>query len=145
MAGHGAGGRHLVGIHVVILAIVTQRHAGDHRQAALLPDRVNPPGINRGNLSDVSEIVAIGSFLAGADGHAVSAAQPYRRFLDARQRGHQLLVRMAGQDHDGEVAGLGIGHPQAVNEFAGLSHLRQHPGEGHAPAVDHRHLMFCGQ
>jgi len=53
------------------------------------------------------------------------------------KRRDELFVHVSGEHHDGEVAGLGVGHAQAINELALLAHLGQHAGQSSAAPVDH--------
>ena len=135
----------MIGIHVVILAIAAQRHAGNHRHGVLLPDGVDPARINGRDFAYETQVMAGGGFLARPEGLAIAAAKSHGRLAHGRQRRHQLLVHVPGQYHHGEVAGLRVSDPQTIYKFAGLSNLGQHPRKGRASAVYYGNLVLIRQ
>ena len=59
-------------------------------------------------------------FLAGAKDAAVSAAEADGRLPGGSDRRHQALVHDAGEHHQGNIARLGVGNAQSVDEVAFL-------------------------
>ena len=57
------------------------------------------------------------------------------------ERGDQRLVDAAGEDHQGGVAGFGVGDAEAGDELAFFAHLREGAGELHAAAVNDGDLV----
>ena len=50
--------------------------------------------------------------------------------------GHDVPVDLAHEDHAGDVEGLGVGHPQAVDELGDLAQPAHHVADLGAAAVD---------
>ncbi len=121
----GAGGGHLVGIDVVVLAVEAECDRGDDGNSAHRPDGFEPAWVGCGDLADEAE-VGVGLLLAGAEDVAVAAGEADRGLAMRAEGGDEGFVDAAGEDHQGSVAGLGIGDAEAGDELALLAHL----GEG---------------
>ena len=71
---------------------------------------------------------------------------PMRRLPGVADRGHQLLVELAGQHHHGDVARLRIGDAQAVDEGGLAAELLQGAAQRRAAAVnDHQLVPFAAE
>ncbi len=57
------------------------------------------------------------------------------------ERGDERFVDAAAEDHEGGVAGFGVGDAEAGDELGLLAQLGEEPGELHAAAVDERDLV----
>ncbi len=136
----GAGGGHLVGVDVVILAVEAEGDGRDDGDGTHLPDGFEPARVGRGNLADEAE-VGVGLLFACAEDVAVAAREPHGGLADLAERGDEPLVDAAGEDHEGGVAGFGIGNAEAGDELALLAHLGERAGELDAAAVDDRDLV----
>ena len=135
VAGHGAGGRHLVRVHVVVFAVRTQRDRGQHRQTAESPDGFQPARLDGTDFSHVSQVVALRLLFAGAEGHAVSAAEADGRASCGHDGGDQALVHDSGQHHQSDIASLGVGDAQAIYEIAFLAQQFEGASKRGAAAV----------
>src|SRR5271165_1891444 len=141
MAGGGASGRHLIGINVVVFAVSPESERRENRNAALLPQRFDPAGLGKADFTDESEIISSHQFLAGAEGHAVSAAEADSRHSGSLNRSHHSFVDQPAEHHEGDIASFRVGDPKAAHKLAlfpePLQHLRQRP----AAAMYHGHAM----
>src|SRR6516225_87257 len=138
-AGYRAGRGHLVGIHVVVLAVEAQREAGDHRNNSGAPQALDPLAIHRADLAHVAKIGLL--LLSGAEDAQVAAADADGRLASVADGRHQLLIELPSQHHHGDVAGLRISDPQSVDERALAAELLQGATQGCAAAVDDYQLM----
>ena len=77
-------------------------------------------------------------FLAGAEDVAVAAGEAHRGLAALVERGDEGLVDAAAEDHEGGVAGFGVGDAEAGYEFRLLAHLFEQAGELDAAAVHER-------
>ena len=140
VAGDGAGGGHFVGVDVVVLAVEAESHGGEDGHAVQLPDGFEPARIAGGDLADKAE-VGRGALFAGAEEQAVAAGEADGGLAERAERGDQALVHLAGEDHQRDVAGFGVGDAQAVDELALLAQGLEHAGQLHAAAVDDGDLI----
>ena len=97
-------------------------------------------GIGGGDLADEAE-VGRGLLLACAEDVAVAAGEAHGGLAVRAEGGDERLVDAAGEDHEGGVAGLGVGDAEAGDELALLAHLGEGLGELHAAAVDDGDLV----
>ena len=109
---HGAGGGHLVGVDVVVLAVEAERDAGDDGHGAHLPDGIEPARIGGSDFADEAE-VGSGALFAGAKDEAVAAGKSDGGLAVRAERGDQRLVDAAAEHHQRGVARFGIGDAQA--------------------------------
>ena len=81
---HGKRRGHLVGIHVVVLAIEAKRQARYHGHHARIPEALDPGGINGNHFADVAEIRMLllrrAAPCAGRRRRGRSRAVPLRRW-----------------------------------------------------------------
>ena len=112
----------------------------DHRHAVQLPDGFNPARIAGGDFADVAE-VGRGALFARAKEQPVAAGESDGRLPERAESRDEALVHLAGEDHQRDVAGFGIGDAQAVDEFALLAQRLQRARQLHAAAMDHGHLV----
>src|SRR6185369_2888378 len=131
---------HAVGIHVVVLAVGAQCDAGDNWNRTVLPQSFEPLRLDTTNVADKAEI---NFALALRSTHAlkVSAAKSKRRLPGASDRRDQLLIQLAGQDHDSDVAGIGVGDAEPVDELRLASQFFQRACERSAAAVYNNDLV----
>src|SRR4051812_10480836 len=140
MACNGARRGHLIGVHVVVLAVGAERDAGDHRNATGIPDRLQPGGIDRADVTDKAEVGSALS-LAGEENLSISAGKTHRMHASFGQCGDERLVHQAGEDHESNVASFTIGDAEPVHELAGLAQFLEGAGKRAAAAVDDHDLM----
>src|SRR5256714_7307997 len=95
ITGHGAGRRHLIGIHVVVLAVKAKREARDHRHCMALPQSEDPLWIGGADLADKTQIRI--SLLARAKRGTIAAAHPHRWLSQPGKGSYELLIDPAGQ------------------------------------------------
>jgi hypothetical protein len=57
------------------------------------------------------------------------------------ERGDERLVDASAEDHEGGVAGLGVGDAEAGDELGLFAELGEEPGQLHAAAVDDGDLV----
>ena len=86
LGGDGAGGGHLVGVDVVVLAVEAECDGGDDGHGVHLPDGFEPQRVGGGDLADEAEVWH-GLLLAGAEDVAVAAGEPHGRLSALRERG----------------------------------------------------------
>ena len=139
----GAGGGHLVGVDVVVFAVEAEGDGGDDGDGAHLPDGVEPTWVGGGDLADEAE-VGVGLFLTCAEDVAVASGEAHGGLADLSERGDEPFVDAAGEDHEGGVAGFGIGDAEAGDELALLAHLGEGAGELDAAAVNDGDLVAIG-
>ena len=126
--GFGADGTrcgHFVGVDVVVLAVEAEGDGGDDGDGAHGPDGFEPLGVHGGDLAYEAE-VGVGFFLARAEDVTVAAGEANGGLAVRADGCDEGLVDAAGEDHDGGVAGFGVGDAEAGDELALLAHL----GEG---------------
>ena len=140
VAGDGAGSGHFIGVDVVVFAVEAESHRRDHGHAVQLPDGFDPARIAGCNLAHKAEI-GRGALFARAKEQAIAAGETDRRLAQRAERGHEALVHFAGEHHQRNVAGFGIGDAQAVDEFALLAQRLEHAGQLHAAAMHDGHLV----
>ena len=75
---------------------------------------------------------------------AVAAGEADGGLAVRAERGDERFVDAAGEDHEGGVAGLGVGDAQAGDELALLAHLGEGAGQLHAAAMDDGDLVAVG-
>src|SRR5262249_40823466 len=101
---------------------------------------IEPAGIAGDDLADIAEIGG-GAFFARAKEQAVSTGHADGRLAQRAERCDQALVYLAGQDHERDVAGFGVGDAQAGDELTLLAESLQRVGELHAAAMHDGYLM----
>ncbi len=74
LGGDGAGGGHLVGVDVVVLAVEAESDGGDDGDGSHGPDGFEPSRVGCGDLPDEAE-VRVGLLLASAEDVAISAGE----------------------------------------------------------------------
>ena len=113
--GHGAGG--LVGVDVVRVALAVGADAG-HDRDVVLRDVGQHVDVDALDPADEADVLAARRGLArGAEQQPVVAAQPDRGLAVAVEAQHDVLVDLAHQHHLRDLDGLGVRHPQAVDEL----------------------------
>ena len=143
LGANGAGGGHLIGVDVVVLAVEAEGDGGDDRDSAHGPDGFEPLGVHGGDLTDEAE-VGIRFLLAGAEDVAVAAREADGGLTVRADSSDEGLVDPAGEDHQGGVAGLGVGDAQAGDELTFFAHLSQRASQLHSSAVDDGDLISIG-
>src|SRR5579859_2156749 len=99
VAGDGTRGSGLIRIHVVILAVCTERDAGDYGNSTRAPDRLNPPRIGRADFPYESQIGTIVGLFARTETRAVGAAKSDRRLSQSSNLGDQSFIYFSRQNH----------------------------------------------
>ena len=129
--GDGAGGG--VGVDVVGLPGGVAADGGHHRDEVLGQQPVEQVGVDRGDVADEAELRGRGP---GADEAGVLAGDADRqRPVDVDGR-DDVPVDLADQHHAGDVEGLGVGDPQAVDELGHLAEPGHQLADLRAAAVD---------
>ena len=115
-AGDGAG--RLVGVDVVRVALAVGADAGHDRDVVLgdVGEHVDVDALDPAHEADV--LAARRGLARGAEQQPVVAAQADGRLAVAVDQEHDVLVDLAHQHHLRDLDGLGVGHPQAVDELA---------------------------
>ncbi len=139
----GAGGGHLVGVDVVVLAVEAERDRRDDGDGTHRPDGFEPARIGGGDLADEAE-VGVGLLLAGAKDVAVAAGETDGGLAVGAEGCDERFVDAAGENHQRGVAGLGVGDAQAGDELALLAHLCEGARQLHTAAVDDGDLVAVG-
>src|ERR1700679_199010 len=140
LGGDGAGGGHLVGVDVVVLAVEAEGDGRDDGDCAHGPDGFEPAWIGGGNLAYEAE-VGVGFLFASAKDVTVASGEADSGLPMRTDGGDEGLVDAAGEDHDGGVAGFGVGDAEAGDELALFAHLGEGAGELHTTAVDDGDLI----
>src|SRR5664279_5779404 len=133
--------RHLVGIHVVILAIETERETGYHRHDAGSPQPLDPLDIHGPNVAHESQVRRL--LPGGAKHSQVAAAEADCRLTSRADGCNQQLIELPGQHHHGNIARLRIGHAQPIDKCGFATELLQGAAQGGASAMHYDDLMAC--
>jgi len=134
-------------VDVVVLTVEAESDGGDDRDCAHGPDGVEPLGIGGGDFTDEAKVGHCFLF-ARAEDVAVAAGEAHGGLSALRERGDERLVDAAAEDHEGGVAGFGVGDAEAGDELGFFAHLGEEAGELHAATVDECDLVavfgeFC--
>src|SRR6516165_7946110 len=138
-ASHGACRRHLIGVHVVVFAVITERQARYHRHDPRCPQALDTIGIHRANLADEAEVRRL--LLRGAKHSQIAAADTDRRLTGCPDRCHQLLVELSSKHHDRDISRLGVSNPQAVHEARLAPKSLQRAAQCRSATVHYDNLM----
>ena len=82
--------------------------------------------------------------LARAEDVAVAAGEAHRGAALLVERGDEGLVDAAAEDHEGGVAGFGVGDAEAGDELGLFAHLGEEAGELDTAAVDEGDFVAVG-
>ena len=108
--------------------------------APMCPDGFEPARIGGGDFADEAE-VGVGLLFARAEDVAVATGEADGGLAVRAEGGDEGLVDAAAEDHEGGVAGFGVGDAEAGDELALLAHLLERAGELHAAAVNDGDLV----
>ena len=136
VGGDGAGGGHFVGVDVVVFAVEAEGDAADDGHGAHGPDGVEPFGIGGGDFADEAEVVLGVVFLRARKTWPSPPVRPIGGLAAVAEGGDERFVDAAAEDHEGGVAGFGVGDAEAGDELRLLAHLLEQTGELDAAAVD---------
>src|ERR1019366_6138705 len=134
-----AGLRHLVGIHVVVLAIEAQRQARYHRHNAGRPEPLDPVDVDRADLAYESQVRR--NLFGGAKHSQIAATEADCGLSCSSNGGNQYLIELPSQHHHGYVAGFRIGDPQPVDEGGFAAELLQGAAQCRSSAVHDDNLV----
>ena len=91
-----------------------------------MPKRRQHAVVDALRLPDKSQIGSVARQFAGTDQAAILAAQAYRATADSVDRGDELLVDRAGENHLDDFHRLAVGNPQSVHKSAFDAEALQH-------------------
>ena len=127
LGGDGAGGGHLVGVDVVVLAVEAEGDGGDDGDRAHRPDRFEPAG----SVAAISPTKPRSGSVFFLRARKTWPSPPERPTADwpcePSAATSDLLTRPA-EHHERGVAGLGVGDAEAGDELALLAHLGEECG-----------------
>ena len=126
--GNRAGRRHLISIHVVVLAVGAEGQRREHGNTTLVPDRFEPAWLDRADLTHKSQVVTLSFFFPCAEGHAITAAKADGGKPGLHHCGNNFLIHHSSKDHHRHIASLGVGDAQAIDEVALLAEKLERPG-----------------
>ena len=125
-----------VGVHVVALPVGVDTHRRDHRDELLAQQPHDDRRVDPADVADEAE--ALVAHL-GRDEPGVLAREAHRVRAVPVQRRDDLTVHLADERHAGDVDGLGVGDPQAVDALRLLAEAAHQLGDLRTATVhDHR-------
>ena len=123
-----------VGVDVVGLPALVRGDRGEHRDEPAADEALEEGPLDGHHVADEAER---GVPDGRGDEAGVLPREPDRHRAVAVERPDDLAVHLPDEDHPGDVEGLRVGDPEAVDELGGLAEARhQLPDLGAAP-VDH--------
>ena len=123
--GNRAGRRHLISVHVVVLAVGAEGQRRKHRNTTLIPDGLEPAWFDRADLADKSEVVTFRFLFSCSESHPIAAAKTDCRQACLHHRGNNFFVHHSGKHHDCHIASFRVSDAQAINEIALLAEKLQ--------------------